>query len=68
MNIKISYDKICVNDKCRDIKKSLFFYLLKKGNVDMNYLKLNNGVEIPGENASNEWCEPVTDEEYDKLV
>lgn len=24
-------------------------------------------VEIPGENASNEWCEPVTDEEYDKL-
>ena len=24
-------------------------------------------VEIPGENTSNEWCEPVTDEEYDKL-
>ena len=24
-------------------------------------------VEIPGENASNEWLEPVTDEEYDKL-
>ena len=24
-------------------------------------------VEIPGENASNEWCEPVTDEEYNKL-
>lgn len=23
--------------------------------------------EIPGENASTEWCEPVTDEEYDKL-
>lgn len=23
--------------------------------------------EIPGENASNEWLEPVTDEEYDKL-
>ena len=25
-------------------------------------------VEIPGENTSNEWLEPVTDEEYDKLV
>ena len=24
-------------------------------------------VEIPGENTSNEWCEPVLDEEYDKL-
>ena len=23
--------------------------------------------EIPGENASNEWLEPVTDEEYEKL-
>ncbi len=25
-------------------------------------------IEVPGENTSNEWCEPVTDEEYDKLV
>ena len=25
-------------------------------------------VEIPGENTSNEWLEPVTDEEYDRLV
>ena len=24
--------------------------------------------EIPGENTSNEWCEPVTDEDYDKLT
>jgi quercetin dioxygenase-like cupin family protein len=24
-------------------------------------------VEVPGENASNEWLEPVSDEEYDKL-
>ena len=24
-------------------------------------------VEVPGENTSNEWCEPVTDEEYNKL-
>ncbi len=24
-------------------------------------------VEVPGENTSNEWCEPVTDEEYEKL-
>lgn len=24
-------------------------------------------VEVPGENASNEWCEEVTDAEYDKL-
>ena len=23
--------------------------------------------EYPGENASNEWCEPVTDEEYAAL-
>lgn len=23
--------------------------------------------EIPGENTSNEWLEPVSDEEYDKL-
>lgn len=24
-------------------------------------------VEVPGENTENEWCEPVTDEEYSKL-
>lgn len=24
-------------------------------------------VEVPGENTKNEWCEPVTDEEYDKI-
>lgn len=24
-------------------------------------------VEVPGENTSNEWCEPVTDEEYSSL-
>lgn len=24
-------------------------------------------VEVPGENTSNEWCEPVTDEEYKSL-
>ena len=24
-------------------------------------------VEVPGEDCSNEWCEPVTDEEYAKL-
>ena len=24
-------------------------------------------VEVPGENTRNEWLEPVTDEEYDKL-
>ncbi len=38
-------------------------------------LRLENGwwkighlaFEYPGENASNEWCEPVTDEEYDAL-
>ncbi len=24
-------------------------------------------VEVPGENCQNEWCEPVTDEEYNKL-
>ena len=24
-------------------------------------------VDVPGENTKNEWCEPVSDEEYDKL-
>ena len=24
-------------------------------------------VEVPGENTANEWCEPVTDEEYAKV-
>ncbi len=24
-------------------------------------------VEVPGENSSNEWCEPVSDEEYSRL-
>ena len=24
-------------------------------------------VEVPGEETSNEWCEPVTDEQYNKL-
>ena len=24
-------------------------------------------MELPGENAANEWCEPVTDEQYGKL-
>ena len=24
-------------------------------------------IEVPGEEAQNEWCEPVTDEEYSKL-
>lgn len=24
-------------------------------------------IEVPGENTSTEWCEPVLDEEYDKL-
>lgn len=24
-------------------------------------------VEVPGENTSNEWCEEVTDEEYNNI-
>ena len=24
-------------------------------------------IEVPGEDTSNEWCEPVSDEQYDKL-
>ena len=24
-------------------------------------------IEVPGEDTKNEWCEPVSDEEYDKL-
>jgi len=27
----------------------------------------HRAVEVPGENTSNEWCEKVTDEEYNKL-
>ena len=27
----------------------------------------HSAVEVPGENCSNEWCEPVSDEEYGKL-
>ena len=26
-----------------------------------------SGIEVPGENSSNEWLEPVSDEEYRKL-
>lgn len=46
----------------------------------MDYITLNNGVKMPimglgtyllspdeAENASNEWLEPVNDEEYNKL-
>lgn len=25
-------------------------------------------IEVSGEDTSNEWCEPVTDEKYSKLV
>lgn len=25
-------------------------------------------IEVPGEDTSNEWCEPVATEEYDKLI
>ena len=28
---------------------------------------LHIAIEVPGENTSNEWCEPVADEEYNKL-
>lgn len=24
-------------------------------------------IEVPGEETSNEWCEPVTDEEYSSI-
>ena len=24
-------------------------------------------IEVPGEGCKNEWCEPVSDEEYEKL-
>lgn len=24
-------------------------------------------IEVPGEETKNEWCEPVSNEEYDKL-
>ena len=37
--------------------------LLKKGGFDTAHI----AAEIPGENTSNEWCEPVTDEEYNRL-
>lgn len=25
-------------------------------------------IEVPGENTSTEWCEPVSDEDYDKMI
>ena len=25
-------------------------------------------IEVPGQETSNEWCEPVSDEEYDKII
>lgn len=25
-------------------------------------------IEVPGEETSNEWCEPVSDEEYENLT
>ena len=34
-------------------------------NLDSRFAHL--AFEISGENTSNEWLEPVTDEEYDKL-
>ena len=27
----------------------------------------NMAVEVPGEECSNEWCEPVSDEQYESL-
>ena len=54
---------------------------LKPGNVVRMPAKVKNwngekkdnwfshlAIEVPGENTSNEWCEQVTDEEYNKLV
>lgn len=31
------------------------------------YFIINSINSSKGENTSNEWCEPVSDEEYDKL-
>lgn len=28
---------------------------------------INLALEVPGEKINNEWCEPVIDEEYNKL-
>ena len=33
----------------------------------MKYKKSLIAVEVPGENTSNEWLEPVSEEEYGKL-
>lgn len=35
--------------------------------INIYVIKVVETIEVPGENTSNEWCEPVTDEEYDKL-
>ena len=35
------------------------------GEFAPKFAELND--DVPGKNTSNEWCEKVTDEEYDKL-
>lgn len=58
--------------------KTIDRYLLTKCIIALN-IKINwhsatanswfshIAVEVPGENTSNEWFEPVSDEEYNKL-
>ena len=41
-------------------------------NLSFDRIKIPSGgglaFEVPGENASTQWLEPVTDEEYDRLA
>lgn len=40
-------------------------YIIDKKRKDSGFSHI--AIEAPGENTSNEWCETVTDEEYEKL-
>lgn len=42
-------------------------YTGEKGGAKKDSWFSHIAVEVPGENCKNEWCEPVSDEEYAKL-
>ena len=49
-------------ERCKKFNKDLLI------RFDSNFKKNHHlAIEVPGENSSNEWLEPVSDEEYGKL-
>lgn len=71
---------ICVDGECWYQEEGKPAQSLKPGNIvtipanvkHWHGAKANNwfshlAVEVPGEDTKNEWCEPVSDEEYNKL-